>query len=191
MLCHVSDVLNVSLGQVRLLLLFKQALDSSRHDLSLENAVGNTILSLALAPENSVNLHSVARLCLIDKVILQHDLNRPGQLAGRRTLRHLLDGDDLSIFVNTVPILSSERVLVLILDWELCVVLVMALSVLSQLRQVGVISVVLNHALLGHFTVMDRSLDLGSDNSHAGHDALHGDHLVDKVGLQATRRDVV
>lgn len=85
----------------------------------LENSIGNAVHGLPFATEHSVDLNTVAWLALVDEVVLKNDLHGARKLPWWRVLRHLLNCDNLVIFVDTVAILRTEWVLVLIFDWEL------------------------------------------------------------------------
>jgi hypothetical protein len=69
-------------------------------------------------------------------------------------LRHLLNGDNLAVFVNAVAVLCAERILIFVFYGEHGVRLVACSCVLSQLCQVRVVRIVLDHSLLRGVTVM-------------------------------------
>jgi len=69
-------------------------------------------------------------------------------------LRHLLNGDNLAVFVNAVAVLCAERILIFVFYGEHGVRLVACSCVLSQLGQVRVVRIVLDHSLLRRVTVM-------------------------------------
>ena len=122
--------------------------------MSLEDAVCNSILSCTAASEDAVDLDTVARLCLVDQVVLEDDLDGSGQLTRGCILRHLLNGDNLAVFVNAVAVLCAERILIFVFYGEHGVRLVACSCVLSQLCQVRVVRIVLDHSLLRGVTVM-------------------------------------
>jgi hypothetical protein len=54
-----------------------------------------------------------------------------------------------------------------------------------------VVAVVLDGTLLGGLTVVNGGLDLRLDKVHSSDDTTHGDELVDKSSVQATRSNVI
>lgn len=173
LLCNFPDVLDVSLTQIRFLFLLKQTLNTGGDNLSLEYAISNPILGLTSTAKDTINLDPVTRFSLVNKIVLQDDLNAPGQLARRRILWHLLYSDNLAVLVNTVAILGRERVLIFILDRELNIAIILARDVFGHLRQIGIIRVVLDQAFLRLLAVVHAGLDLWLDNCHPGDDSLH------------------
>ena len=159
--------------------------------MSGENTVCDTVHGGAAASENPVDFDPVTRLRFVYQVILKHDLNTAGQLAWGSVLRHLLDRDHLAVLVHAVAVLSSQWILVLVFDWELRVSIILAHLILSLLRKIRVIGILLDQALLRLLAVVHGGLDLWSDDGHAGHDALHGDELVDKRCLESAGSHVV
>lgn len=69
--------------------------------------------------------------------------------------------------------------------------LVVLLLLVCELAEISVVVIVVDLASLGRLTVVDRGLDHGLDDAHAGYNALDGHELIDQVSLESARRDVV
>lgn len=61
-------------------------------------------------------LHTVSWLGSVHQVVVQDDVHRTGQLAGRSLLRHLLHCDGLMVFIDGQTKLCLQGVVLLILE---------------------------------------------------------------------------
>ena len=85
-----------------------------------------------------------------------------------------------------------QRISVLVFDWErLTAVGRLVLRVGAHLRQVRIVIVVANFALLSGFTVVNRGLNHRLDEAHARHDAPHRDELVDELSLEPAGSNMI
>lgn len=75
-----------------------------------------------------------------------------------------MNSDNLRVLVDTVTILSGERVVVVILGGEGVGAFVSVFSALCKAGQIELVIVVLDDSLLGSLAVMDGSLDLWLNN---------------------------
>ena len=64
---------------------------SRNYEVFHDGAVG--LVRIQVRSVYTSDVHSVARLCLINEVILEYDSDRPGELAGGRPFGHLLEDD--------------------------------------------------------------------------------------------------
>lgn len=70
------------------------------HSISPERARGKSSLLARQAAVRSNDLHSVSWLDQVHQVVVQDDVHRARQLAGRGFLWHLLHCDGLVVFVD-------------------------------------------------------------------------------------------
>jgi len=115
---ELSDVFNVLLAQTWFLFFCEQANDTGGDNLSSESASGHTHVDIGSSPVDTSHFDTVARLDAIDKIVLEDHLHAPWQLARWCTFRHFLNRDDLGVFVETVAVLVSQSISVLVLHWE-------------------------------------------------------------------------
>lgn len=130
--------------------------------------------------EDTRHLYSITWLASIYQIIFKNDLNRSWELTSWSIFWQFLDCDGLGVFVYAISILSSKWVFVLILCWEGIVTLSFN-SFLSQLSEIVLVIVMLDHASFGLFTVVHRSLDLWLDHAHPRDNTLNLHKLVDKI----------
>ena len=97
----------------------------------------------------------------------------------------------MRVLVDTVPVLSGKRVVVLILSWECISGFGKSTTCLSQLIQIVTVIIGLDESTLGNLTVMDRSLNSRAHDTHLSDYAINCNELVDQVCLQTTRSDVI
>jgi len=74
--------------------------------------VSRAAVAAAEAAVHADDLQPVARLALVDEVVLEHDLDAARELACRRALGHLLNRDHLVVHESRQAVLDLERVVV-------------------------------------------------------------------------------
>ena len=155
LLGKLPDILDVLLAQAWLLFLSEETHDARSYDLGSESAPCDTHVHIWSGAVNTSHLDSVTGLDAVHEVVLEDDLHAARKLTWGCALWHLLDCDHLRVLVQAVAILVRQRISVLVFDWErLTAVGRLVLRVGAHLRQVRIVIVVADFALLSGFTVV-------------------------------------
>lgn len=142
--------------------------------------------------EHSSDFSSIAWLNAIDQIILQDHLHTSWKLTGWRVLWHLLNCDDLGVFVQAIAIFVSQCISILVLDWEvLTAVCALVCLITAHLSEVSVIIVVADLSLFGGIAVVNRCLDHGLDETHACDNTTDRYQLVDQSRFEPAWSHVI
>lgn len=104
-----------------------------------------------------------------------------------RSFWHFLEGNNLGILIDTVAILSGQRIVVSILGGEGIVPGLLLLNI----SYIVIICVMFNSAPLGGFTIVYWGLYPGFDKWHFSDYSLDSNHLVHEISLKSSGSDKV
>jgi hypothetical protein len=113
-------------------------------------------------------------------------------LTRRRVFGHFLNSDALRVLVKAVSVFAGECIAISISGRHGVVTFrSFTEGVLSVVSQVGVVAVVLDHTLLGGFTVVHGGLNLRFNQVHLGYNTTHRDELIYESSVQATGSNMI
>ena len=129
----LSDVLNISLIKLWLLLISEKGGNSGCDQDCTEICTHTSRTAWSLCSVDACDWNSITRLNSVNEIIFEYNLNRARKLTRRGSFWHFLNGNHLWIFVNTVSILSRERVIVLVLSGHGIIFVANVSTLLSKL----------------------------------------------------------
>lgn len=82
-----------------------------------ENRTGLVCVSIAEGSINTNNADTISRLCFVDQIVIQNNIDWTWQLTCRCSFGHFLNADRLVVAIYTVSKLGHQGIAIIILGW--------------------------------------------------------------------------
>ena len=115
---QIADVLDILFTQTRLLFFSENTCDPCSDNLGPKSSPGHAHVNVWRRSIDTSYLDTITWLHVVNQIVLKDDRHTARKLSGWGALRHLLNCDNLGVFVEAVSILVSQCVPILVTHRE-------------------------------------------------------------------------